>query len=1234
MSRKLLNVILLPALAFSSSMLLIVSCESGSRETGENLKADYPLPETKAFTLPEAKPIPWKEFPADSLPKISKVRFDLNKLPSKAFSANEFKPLKQPMRSSSFNFNKLTSISLKIDSADYKPLKYRKFILPAPQVSSASIPGITGKGTAGISRLGPIEGLPGAKVYSIIEDQDGAVWISTDRGISKYTGTEFLTYQFLAKEETGAIEAVLDMMTDSSGRLLIAGLTSGIYRIDTRNGIAEHFQSTAPFVKIAYDRFGRLWGSNGNEGLTQIDLERKQAAKVFVQKDSTELKNVYGLKTDASGNFWVGFNNKIGIIDTGFTTMRIISTEEGLTVNIAFEFDEDSQDNMWVTSAGKGALSISLKNQLIRTMGVEQGFTGSTFDAYTDARDRVWLVGNDTIYILDEKAGKMKKMVTNAPNRTTNFPSSGMIGRDGTLWLGSNVDGALLINPNGMLADHFTELNGLESNDVWGVAEDSKGRIWLSTYRGINIYDPVSERLSLLKFPPEISLNHNRQIDKIGPDLFFLGSVGGFALIDVAAGEMTYYNTRLAKASEVVFMGFPDKNGAIWLCGGNGILVYDPKQKTLKRFDETGGLISQLVFVLEKDKSGRIWACTEKGTAILFPDNNTFVNLSEANGLTGSYSAMFFESAAGNIYVASDKGFSMFDQELKTITNITEANGMKPPAIYDMTEKNNRLFFGTENGITILEEPGEPGKPLQFYNYAKSAGFPYNDYNQSTAFVSSNGDMWWGAAPILTVVHQNPVIDTTPPTAQIKGMNIMDQHPDFFSSSLLKKELKQSDSIWIGDKAYTTGSLPKDSGYLSQKKIRWDSIRSGFQIPVGLQLPFDQNSFNFSFINQSTKARDKIVYRYILEGEDKTWSDPGVGTVSRIYYNIKPGQYTFKVVSKDFNGVWSQPDSLEFTILPPWWQTWWAYTLFALIAGSLIYLIVRVRSKMLEKENRILEKKVAHRTQALHQKMEELQSMQNQLVQSEKMASLGELTAGIAHEIQNPLNFINNFAEINKELLTEMYEELDKGNWEAVRGIAADVESNETKIYHHGRRADAIVKSMLQHSRSTNNLVKEPTEINKLADEYLRLAYHGLRAKDKSFNATMHTDFDESISPISIVPQDIGRVVLNLINNAFYAVTEKKRMNLPGYEPTVTVRTKNNQQSIEIMVEDNGNGIPAKVLDKIFQPFFTTKPTGQGTGLGLSMSYDIVKKVHGGDLKVDSKEGTGTKFTIVLPAKP
>jgi signal transduction histidine kinase len=288
------------------------------------------------------------------------------------------------------------------------------------------------------------------------------------------------------------------------------------------------------------------------------------------------------------------------------------------------------------------------------------------------------------------------------------------------------------------------------------------------------------------------------------------------------------------------------------------------------------------------------------------------------------------------------------------------------------------------------------------------------------------------------------------------------------------------------------------------------------------------------------------------------------------------------------------------------------------------------RSQLIEQQNAELEQQVEARTAQLKKSIDELKTTQQQLVQSEKLASLGELTAGIAHEIQNPLNFVNNFSEVSVELTSELKEELKNGNTKEAAVLADDIEHNLEKIIHHGKRADGIVKNMLQHSRN-NSGEKKLTDINALADEYMRLSYHGLRAKDKSFNSAMETHLDSDLPKVSAIPQDIGRVLLNLFNNAFYAVHQKKKQHPEGYLPQVTLTTSKKNGLIEIIVSDNGNGIPENIKDKIMQPFFTTKPTGEGTGLGLSLSYDIVVKGHGGELNIETQEGSGSELIVRLP---
>ncbi len=308
-----------------------------------------------------------------------------------------------------------------------------------------------------------------------------------------------------------------------------------------------------------------------------------------------------------------------------------------------------------------------------------------------------------------------------------------------------------------------------------------------------------------------------------------------------------------------------------------------------------------------------------------------------------------------------------------------------------------------------------------------------------------------------------------------------------------------------------------------------------------------------------------------------------------------------------------------------------AATLSVLLAKNNALTEVALQKKLIENEtlsaekqhilatqNETLERQVAERTIAL-------KASQAQLIQSEKLASLGELTAGIAHEIQNPLNFVNNFSEVSAELVAEMQDELDKGDTDEAKAIADDLKQNLQKITQHGKRASSIVKGMLEHSRASTGQ-REPTDLNALADEYLRLAYHGLRAKDSRFNSDFKTDFDENLPKVAVIPQDMGRVLLNLINNAFYAVKSVEK-------PLVVVKTEQTDNQVLIKISDNGTGMSEATQAKIFQPFFTTKPTGQGTGLGLSLAYDIVTKGHGGTLTMESVEGEGTEFVMRLPTK-
>jgi signal transduction histidine kinase len=401
-------------------------------------------------------------------------------------------------------------------------------------------------------------------------------------------------------------------------------------------------------------------------------------------------------------------------------------------------------------------------------------------------------------------------------------------------------------------------------------------------------------------------------------------------------------------------------------------------------------------------------------------------------------------------------------------------------------------------------------------------------------------------------------------------------------------------------------------------------------------LHHDQNTFSLGFNTvYYGNTADNTVY-YKLENYDRDWVVADAGDRAD-YHNLAPGSYIFRLkVVNTINGI-SKEKEVAFVVLSPWWQRWWAYIIYALGLLGLIVLFDRLqRRRILSRERERNKDRELAQAREIEKAYHELKVTQTQLIQQEKMASLGELTAGIAHEIQNPLNFVNNFSDVNTELIDEASQAMDRGNTAEAKNLLAGIRDNEEKIKFHGQRADSIVKGMLQHARTSTGQ-KEATDINALAEEYLRLSYQGFRSRNKSFNAKMVTHFDPAIGKVELVSQEIGRVLLNLYNNAFYAVAPDSNGHRNNNEPTIWVTTKrihSNQSgrpdNISITVRDNGQGVSSKVMDKIFQPFFTTKPTGQGTGLGLSLSYDIVK-AHGGEIKVANHEAGGAEFTILIP---
>lgn len=802
---------------------------------------------------------------------------------------------------------------------------------------------------------------------------------------------------------------------------------------------------------------------------------------------------------------------------------------------------------------------------------------------------------------------------------------------DSTYALSVLGQGFFIIDREGAIKSHFNIKNSIPDQSVYSFHLDNTANLWVGTNNGlskIEIFSPltrfqsenyeIGNALSLSAYDDNLYIGTSTTVlyidkkDGIVKKIEGMTNTQVFDLQNDKNGMLStgvgLYEIRGSKATVIPetesFQSLrvvvsEMHSGYVFLSGNFGIHVFKRELGSNGDFtyQDIGPIsgVSRAVYSMAENEKGELWGGTQAGILyrMIFTEtasgnldipNTRVVEYSENDGVRG-LSGLAVGPISGKVYTSGIDGFYFFN---------TEANEFERDQIFSFSDEVADINLDTyglnvgETGNVFLDFKGEKRYAyLQPDGSYKLETYPVNLITASgvaSGYTEPDGVIWIGTDEGLMRLDPN------------KNYKIDYPVPLFFNSIS-----GATGPMFLPE--FLGGNLP--------------------------EIPFKGNRIAFSYSSPFYVREDKIQFQSFLEGFDQDWENWGDQT-SREFTNLPYGTYTFRVRAKNAFSVFSDEISYTFKILPPWYATWWAFLLYLISFGFLVYGIVKFQTNRIlarEKEkNR--EKELAH-AREIEKAYEDLKATQAQLVQSEKMASLGELTAGIAHEIQNPLNFVNNFSDLNQELIEDLFDEIKNGNLDEVKEIAASIKENEAKIKQHGKRADFIVKGMLQHSRSSTG-ERELTNINGLADEFLRLSYHGLRAKDKSFQANFKTDFDSSIPKLKVAAQDIGRVYLNLINNAFYAVNEKAKLNSNGYQPEVIVSSKKNEYGVEISVKDNGDGIPDSIKEKIFQPFFTTKPTGSGTGLGLSLSYDIIK-AHGGELKVISEEGKGTEMKITLP---
>lgn len=1043
------------------------------------------------------------------------------------------------------------------------------------------------------------DNIAGQQVWNVNQNKDGFLFVGTSSGLQKFNGKN---WELLASPTTEFNTNVRATLLASDSTFYFGSLGDfGIVTSDsTGKSVERSLLSGFPADMV----FNDIWSIRESKG--KIYFQAREAIFIYTPRTENQTSSIKIWKPDTE--FMYGFS----LNDTYYTHQ----------MNLGLFREKDGSLEFVPKSEFLGEERVQV---LLPYQNPDEFLVGAFAGGLFHYNGQDFIPFPTEIDSLLQERSLYKALAL--PDKTYALSVLG--------------HGFFIIDQAGKVKSHFNTKNSITDQSVYAFHLDNTYNLWVGTNAGlskIEIFSPITRFDSKeyeIGSPLSLKANEDnlyigtstnvlyidksdgivKRVEGIPNTQVFGLTADGNQLLSTGVGiyEIKGVKATMVKGTEsfqtlqVVISEF--HSGYVFISGGFGIQVFkrEPTSNGEYKYENIGPIsgVNRSVYSLAENKEGELWGGTQAGILfrIVFAKtasgnldvpNARVEEFKEKDGIRG-LSGLAVGPIEGKVYTSGIDGFYFFDpstqeferdpvfsfsDEIANINLDTYGLGVAETGnVYLDFKGEKRLAARQEDGSFILQ------------------AYPFNLINSSrvaSAYTEPGGVIWFGTDEGLIRLDPN------------KDYKIDHPVPLYFKSIVTGEKS-------LAPKEYLAGSIP--------------------------EIAFKGNGIRFDYTAPYFIRENQIRFQTFLEGLDEDWSN-WEDKVYREFSNLPWGTYTFRVRAKNTFGTVSDEIAYTFEILPPWYATWWAYILYFISFGLIVYGVVKFQTgRILAKEReRNLEREVAQ-SKEIEKAYEGLKATQAQLIQSEKMASLGELTAGIAHEIQNPLNFVNNFSEVSGELIDEMREELEKGNMEMVLEISEDLKVNLAKINHHGKRADSIVKGMLEHSRS-NAIDKNPTNLNALADEFLRLSYHGLRAKDKSFSADFDTNLDPNLPKVNVVAQDLGRVFLNLINNAFYAVDSKAKVlkseggNHEEYNPKVIVSTRlvdlAGKGGVEISIEDNGSGIPKAIKDKIFQPFFTTKPTGQGTGLGLSLSYDIIK-AHGGDLRVKSIEEKGTEMIIYLP---
>jgi len=1194
------------------------------------LKAGVPIPATPKIIHPDSVAKP-QSFTVDHA-ALTTINAHPNRrlIPSERTTLpvdqNQLRTI--PLGEGNLDFVLLSSTGDTIPTGVPIPAKGRVVNTIQPNPTRALPPTAKDAAIANLQYLNVEQGMNASYVYSILEDKRGNMWFGTNGGgVSKYDGESFTHF---TENEGLSNDTVWSIMEDKHGNMWFGTLGGGVSKYDGES--FTHFTeneglSNNRVLSILEDKSGNLWFGTDGGGVSKYDGE---SFTHFTEKEGLRSNNVYSILEDKNGNLWVGTNGG-GVSKYDGESFTHYTENEGLRSNSVWSILEDKSGNLWFGSWEGGVSK----------------YDGESFTHFTENEG---LRSNSVLSIAEDKSGNLwfgtfgggvskydgESFTHYAENEglSNNRVFSIAEDKSGNLWFGTVGGG--VSRYNGESFRYFTEKEGLSNISILSIAEDKGGNLWFGTLdSGVSKYD--GESFTHFTENEGLSDNSVRSIleDKSG-NLWFGTWDGGVSRYD---GEsFTHFTEKQGLSNNTVLSILEDKSGNLWFGTlEGGVSRYDGE--SFRHFTEKQGLSNNSVLSLLEDKKGNLWFGTWGGGVNKY-DGESLTHFTEKEGLGNDNVRSIVEDKSGNLWFGTlGGGISKYDGE--SFTHFTEKEGLSHDRVLSIMEDNNdNIWVSTERGLTQIVAAHEPVEgPMDGISvpptrtgtptvqvFGKQDGLKGLHFFANSVLLDSKNRAWWGSVDGLGMLDLNTFqMSQNPPVMYLKQLEVNEEFIDYRNIS--------------------------DS---QGKIIRFSGVEPFTNYPLNLQLPYNKNHLTFYFAAIDWSAPHKVGYSHRMLGLDNNWSTPAQ-EAKVDYRNLSFGNYTFQIKAIGESGEWSEPFEYAFTIRPPLWHSWWAYVIYGFL---LLVLIRRVhifqKASTIRKERERSQKKELAQAKEIEKAYnnlevahESLKAAQAQLVQQEKLASLGQLTAGIAHEIKNPLNFVNNFSGVSLEMIDEALEELQQiGENEHAAETAAilvDIKSNLAKIHKHGSRADSIVKSMLEHSRGGSGKM-EPTDLNGLVKEFTNLSFHGMRASKNQINVDIELDLDQSIGNVPLIAEDFSRVIVNLCNNAFDAMQgaghKLERSDNPDpsgakgagdYKPKLTVRTRSENGSVFIEIEDNGPGISDEIKDKILQPFFTTKKGTQGTGLGLSITNDIVK-AHGGQLDIKTEEGNGSTFVISLPS--